>query len=582
MATEHLRPPEARYDLRHFTRATSVMPRLPMGGVIHVRPRVFSMHVFRHDTLAGRSAELVAKTINGLLDNRPFVNMFIVPSTTTLPFMQALAVLQDINWRKVRLIHPVEILGVRADSPLSLIGLTNKYFLGLMNPANRIPERNVLTPDTLNPSDVNKRRFAEDIRAIGGIDIGIMGVAADGEILLCNAGTPFDSPVEVVSLTKKKALSKGLQILDPTLDHCHAFTLGMDLLFKTQLIFMLATTPEKASIVHEILYGKIGIETPASAVNLHHNFTLITDEFSAGDIPSISAGSESAARRLCARDYRNINIPEKDFEDYVDKIARYLESCSTEEEMVRFLEGIQTPVMSVARLDNCLQPAILAYYISNFSDINNRVQDSTEESLQVKQLEALFLKAITVYKFRATRGHTVQRKAVLFNYLFANLRSDIAIGSHLRSIVCQDLIIREIISSSDPQIYMPALELTFEMIARGDQIQSDTFYRFLADFIEQSKQLPRFSRALMDLLLNAQASESGRRKKIEFMEPGLDRVQFYLSVINGIARMVVGSDILESEFRQYSALVLKHAPNYVVENAVKAVLSEIDRLKASR
>ncbi|MCX5749454.1 MAG: hypothetical protein NTZ10_04350 [Candidatus Saganbacteria bacterium] len=564
-------PTASMYDARHLIQgATSVRPRLPLSGIIESSTRSFRQVVFRHDIFPERSAALVAEVVGNLQKNLPFVNLLITPGNTTLGFMEALAAKKTVNWNKVRFIHGAEILGETPDSPLSLASFVNRYFIGLMDPKNRITE--IIGPDPIHPST---EAYAARVRKIGGIDIGVLGLAADGEIVFCPQGTLFDNPVSVVKLSREKIISKGLDVKDPTLANCYAMSLGLDFVWAIRHLFMLATTPEKASITRTTLFGPVGPENPASICRIHRKCTFIADELAAGDPASISHQAEKSARVICSCKWPSLDIREKDGEEFIEKMARYLETCVTQKEMELLLLCIKAPVTSLHELDRQLQPAILRYYIEYFDEINKRVSDKGDPKTQRLLLRDLFQRAVTVYKFKTTRAMVSERKALLSLFLFINLRSGHKLGSSLRSDVSLDLLFNEIISSSDPTIFKPALEIAVEFLASGEESHNTIFFQWLTDFLDKSEHLPRFSRALIDLLSRASAGE------VVLFEMK-DKDVFFSTAKIVVAKIVHRSARLTEEFKQYSAMMTRSMQGTNIPQIIKEVWAEIGRLNGGK
>ena len=54
--------------------------------------------------------------------------------------------------------------------------------------------------------------------------------------------------------------------------------MGTGSIFKSRKIMLLATGTSKAQAIHDMVYGKVQPEVPASILQFHHDVVLILDE----------------------------------------------------------------------------------------------------------------------------------------------------------------------------------------------------------------------------------------------------------------------------------------------------------------
>ncbi|MBF0252222.1 MAG: hypothetical protein HQL29_00245 [Candidatus Omnitrophica bacterium] len=152
---------------------------------------------------------------------------------------------------------------------------------------------------------------------------------------------------------------------------------------------------------------------------------------------------------------------------------------------------------------------ILNDYLLNYQEYMYSLNDNIPDGKggmkpNEEKLKKLFGGMLDVYVNTADslRDLTIKRKDLL-SKVFINIinRNDTknanAIGSKLRSIICEELLIEKVFKSTNPTVYKPGLESVIEIIA------NDFFHKRLFHLLESSGKLPRFAKALIDIYMDA-------------------------------------------------------------------------------
>ncbi len=126
--------------------------------------------------------------------------------------------------------------------------------------------------------------FERNIAAVGGFDLAVMGIGANGHIAFNEPGTSFDSRTHVVTLSEgsREAHASafgGLQRVP-----LEGVTMGIATLLGARRIVLLAKGADKADIVAHALQGPVTAEVPASALQRHQNVTFILDQPAASQL----------------------------------------------------------------------------------------------------------------------------------------------------------------------------------------------------------------------------------------------------------------------------------------------------------
>lgn len=122
------------------------------------------------------------------------------------------------------------------------------------------------------------RRYDQTIRALGGIDLQLLGLGINGHI-------GFNEPDEVFSKgTHKVALTESTReankrFFDSMEDvPSYAYTMGIFDIIQAKRVVMVVSGENKAAAVKEAFFGPITPKMPASILQFHKDFTLVADE----------------------------------------------------------------------------------------------------------------------------------------------------------------------------------------------------------------------------------------------------------------------------------------------------------------
>lgn len=121
-------------------------------------------------------------------------------------------------------------------------------------------------------------RYDQLIKALGGIDLQVLGIGQNGHIGFNEPGTPFQSPTHIVTLEEstRKANARYFDTIDdvPT----HAITMGISSIMNSKEILLLVSGEEKADAMQKLLHGEISEDFPASVLKRHSHVTIIADQ----------------------------------------------------------------------------------------------------------------------------------------------------------------------------------------------------------------------------------------------------------------------------------------------------------------
>jgi len=223
---------------------------------------------------------IAARLIARLLKEKPDAMLGLATGSTPLPLYRALVDMQ-LDWSRVRTFNLDEYLGLAPEHPQSY-----HHFMweNLFRHVNIRPE-NVHIPDGL-AADVPA--FCADyearIRAVGGIDLQLLGIGRNGHIGFNEPGTPFDMTTHVVDLAEDtiQANSRFFDSIDQVPKQ--AVSMGIASIMKSKTILLLAFGEQKADAVAKMVNGPVREDLPASILQKHADVIVIADEAAASKL----------------------------------------------------------------------------------------------------------------------------------------------------------------------------------------------------------------------------------------------------------------------------------------------------------
>lgn len=149
---------------------------------------------------------------------------------------------------------------------------------------------NIHIPDgTLKPDEVDGAcaEYDEKIKAMGGIDIQILGIGRTGHIAFNEPGSPQNSRTRLVtldSITRRDAADGFFG--EKNVPH-HALTMGVASILEARRIFLMAFGEHKAGIVYKAVEQPPTEAVSASFLQDHKDATFVLDEAAAAELTAI-------------------------------------------------------------------------------------------------------------------------------------------------------------------------------------------------------------------------------------------------------------------------------------------------------
>lgn len=181
----------------------------------------------------------------------------------------------DIDFAQVRTVNLDEYVGLDYSSDQSYIWFMRNNFFNHVN----IDLKNTNIPCGINlDADAECERYDGVIKALGGIDLQLLGLGPNGHIGFNEPDKCFTKGTHKVRLTDA-TIQANKRFFEKEEDvPKYAYTMGICDIMQAERVVMVVSGAGKAEIVKKAFFGEVTPEVPASILQLHKNFTLVADE----------------------------------------------------------------------------------------------------------------------------------------------------------------------------------------------------------------------------------------------------------------------------------------------------------------
>ncbi len=181
----------------------------------------------------------------------------------------------DIDFSEVTSVNLDEYVGLNGDNEQSYRYFMEKNFFENINIA---PENTFVPNGIAENFDEECKNYDERIKALGGIDLQLLGIGTDGHIGFNEPDDYFVKSTHIVDLHKStvEANSRFFNSVEEVPKQ--AITMGMISIMQADKILLIANGKNKKEIVNKAFFGPITPRIPASILQLHKDITVIYSE----------------------------------------------------------------------------------------------------------------------------------------------------------------------------------------------------------------------------------------------------------------------------------------------------------------
>ncbi len=127
--------------------------------------------------------------------------------------------------------------------------------------------------------------YEDAIKAVGGVDLQILGVGTDGHIGFNEPGSSLASRTRIKTLIEqtRKDNARFFNSIDDVPPH-HVVTQGLGTIMDARHVVLVATGAQKAQAVRDFVEGPVAAICAASILQMHPHATILVDEAAASSL----------------------------------------------------------------------------------------------------------------------------------------------------------------------------------------------------------------------------------------------------------------------------------------------------------
>ncbi len=185
---------------------------------------------------------------------------------------------EDLDLSQITTFSLDEYVGLAPTHPCSYHSVMHKNFFSQVN----IPLDRINIPDGMSENiDAECLRYEAAIAQAGGMDIGMLGVGADGHIGFNEPTSSLGSRTRIKMLTEKTRYdhSRFFSSFDEV--PRHVITMGVGTIMDSRRVLLVAFGKQKAEVVSQLIEGPVTSMVPASVIQFHPKAKVVIDEAAA-------------------------------------------------------------------------------------------------------------------------------------------------------------------------------------------------------------------------------------------------------------------------------------------------------------
>ena len=187
----------------------------------------------------------------------------------------------EIEFSRVSTFNLDEYLGLKENHPQSFAHYMENNFFRHVN----LKRENIHMLSGM-PEDIDQHcgEFEDKIKALGGIDIQILGIGRNGHIGFNEPSSSLSSRTRVKTLTQDmiKANERFFTSLEEIPRYC--LTMGIGTIMEAHMLVLLAYGKKKSDAIHKSIEGPVTATVPGSVLQLHPHTKVIIDREAASEL----------------------------------------------------------------------------------------------------------------------------------------------------------------------------------------------------------------------------------------------------------------------------------------------------------
>jgi glucosamine-6-phosphate deaminase len=227
-----------------------------------------------YDDLSQEAAKLVADRLR----RKPDLVLGLATGSTPLGLYKALIdrhVREGLDFSKVTTFNLDEYIGLPPSHDQSY-----RYFMreSLFKHINLDPRYTHVPDGMANDIEAHCEWYEQRIRDVGGIDLQILGIGANGHVAFNEPGSSLGSRTRIKTLTERTVRDNARFFASTEEVPRYAITMGIGTIMEARELLILASGELKANAVKAAIEGPITAMCPASICQMHRRAFFVIDE----------------------------------------------------------------------------------------------------------------------------------------------------------------------------------------------------------------------------------------------------------------------------------------------------------------
>lgn len=225
-------------------------------------------------SMSKKSAEIVSHRIA----NKPNSVLGLATGSTPEGMYKELIQLylnKKVNFDNITSFNLDEYYPINKDNKNSYAYYMNSH---LFNHVNIDKDKTFIPNGKTENVDKMCKEYDQMIYDVGGIDLQILGIGNNGHIGFNEPDVDFELTTHLVKLDDKtiEANARFFANIDDVPKF--AVSMGIQNIMQSKKIILMASGEGKAKIIHDMIFGKVTPNLPASILQLHNNVTILLDK----------------------------------------------------------------------------------------------------------------------------------------------------------------------------------------------------------------------------------------------------------------------------------------------------------------
>ena len=229
---------------------------------------------------AEQIAEAAAELYKKLLNDKPNAVLGLATGATPVPTYKKIIELYnkgELSFKDITTFNLDEYCDLDKNDKNSYYTFMHENLFNHVD----IKEENVNFLDgNAKDYDAESKRYAEAIKAAGGIDLQLLGIGTNGHIAFNEPADEFTDEAFRVKLTQSTIDSNQQYFGDVPMPR-YAMTMGIGSIMRSKKILLIATGDKKAKAIKAMVSGEITPQIPCSILNRHDDVIIMLDKAAA-------------------------------------------------------------------------------------------------------------------------------------------------------------------------------------------------------------------------------------------------------------------------------------------------------------